>query len=192
MVLYLDIFGLSNGVIYDFLKKWSVNLLSRLFFKKKSVKVLVVDDEGKPLTEIQNFAKKSHPDHSHNYEIVIAYSVETARTCLEREQPDYAVIDLNLKHSKEPTFDGIDIIAAIFENEFRTIPIILSRYPFKGEVRKRLKQLLSLGFNDKEKNEQLKQLEGRYIHKTSRSGHPTGYVGVLFEVLEREQRNRKK
>jgi len=150
--------------------------ISQIFHRKK-VTILIVDDVGKPLVDVQNFFKEGHQ----RYDVIIASSVEEAKQQIKEQQPDYAVIDLNLDVKG---YEGIEIIEFIFYQYPNIQTIILSGFPLQGDVEKRLNKDFS-GFP-----EELNKLKEHYVYKGTQ--HSGGYLVVLLETLEQLEKERKR
>jgi CheY-like chemotaxis protein len=151
-------------------------LPSLFSFRKTRKCLLVVDDYGAPLADIQNYFNNYQKD----YEVIIASSVEKAKETLEEHSPDHAAIDLMLgdEHNREDIdvdYRGLEIIEFIIRNNITTKPIILSARSWE-EVENKIKE--------KFPNSSIQDdLRDNYVYKgTSDAG---GYVGVLLNTLRR-------
>ncbi len=165
------------GSFFGTIATWFMDKFSPKPLPTTRVKVLIVDDAGKPLDDVQNFFK----DHHNNYDVIIASSVETAKKQLEDKNPHYAVIDLSLDNSSRE-YEGFEVIKFIFDqDELITRPMILSGYK-PEDVEKHLDEEFA-GFPKK-----LEELKRNYIYKgTTHSG---GYLVELLEKLNRMEKEK--
>lgn len=116
------------------------NLKSRT--EMSGIKVLIVEDEPLIAKNIGMYL------NNHDYEVAaIAYDSEEALQQLKRQQPDFAILDINLESEK----DGIDI--ANYINQHNFIPFVyLTSYSDK-ETLERAKKTNPAGFIVKPFNE---------------------------------------
>lgn len=144
--------------------------------------VLIVDDLGKDLTNPSNFLRKK-------YQVIVASSVEEAKNLLIKEQPKYALIDLELSGTDQSEeFDGIQLFKFIFEKKLSTKPVVVSSHSFevtKPYFEKHLKELCG----DKLESE-LKDIQDNYIDKLS-SYNCLQAIEDKLETLERASKSAK-
>lgn len=75
-------------------------------------KILVVDDEQQLVKVLRGYLEKA------GYVVVTAYDGNEAMVVMQREKPDFAILDLNL-----PGMDGLDVCKAIRRDS--DIPILM-------------------------------------------------------------------
>lgn len=138
-------------------------------------KVLIVDDEDHIRSDLEKHLQKK------NHQVVTADTVEKALQSVQKEELDYALIDLKLDIASE--FSGIKIFNYILKNNPRIRPIILSSYPFqdvKEQLRKEVK-------DDKDRDIILKKIENDYLYKGSVQNY---ILAVLDKLAELEQKQK--
>lgn len=145
--------------------------------------ILIVDDRGQDLTNIYNLLREKE-----EYHFIIAASVKEAQSLLTREQPKYALIDLNLSGTEKDEFDGIQLFKFIFQQRLLTKPIVISAYSFE-HTKSYFGKCLKDTIGDKLESA-LQDIQDNYIDKLGSYNYLRAIADKL-EVLERAEKSGK-
>jgi len=166
-------------LVLPFLPSNKKDIIKSFFPSKlgKPKKLLVVDDAGGPLADIQNYFNH----HQKGYEVIIASTVEEAEKMLKEYLPDYAAIDLRLLNEGESPYQnveyqGIEVIGTILAERMETKPIILSGHKWE-EVEETVEKKFA------QFPEMISDLKSNYVYKGTRDAG--GYIKILLDTLRR-------
>jgi CheY-like chemotaxis protein len=138
------------------------------------MKILVIDDEAHIRKNLQEFLSYE------GYDVDTASTIDEAHIKLENNCPDYTFIDLKLDTSSE--YGGIKLFQFIKNHGISTHPLLLSAYPFDGDVKAEFR----IEFQSNENVEELlNNVEENYISKG-------GELNFILAVIDKLNQLAKK
>lgn len=140
----------------------------------KNLRVLIIDDEAHIRKNLQEFLCYE------GYNVDTASTIDEAQMKLKDIIPDYAFIDLKLDTSSE--YGGIKLFQFIKDMGILTQPLILSAYPFEGDVKEEFRKAFGSNSNI---DELLKEVEENYISKGGEQNFILAVIDKLNQLTNK-------
>ncbi len=131
--------------------------------------ILIVDDEEHIRRQLGEFLESKYSVHT-------ASTMEEAKKVILHEPLQYAIIDLKLDNPSE--YAGVKVFLFLKQTQPGAKFIILSAYPFEGEVEEEFDAQLK---NEPEAEKMLYEVKNNYISK----GGEKNYILAVLSKLER-------
>jgi CheY-like chemotaxis protein len=146
--------------------------------------ILIVDDEAHIRNDLVSYLSKKR---KFSPNLVSTFNDALLTVKIEGSNFDHAIIDLKLDNPSE--YGGIQVFLAIKKHHPTVTPIILSAYPFAGEVESEFRRIFRQEIKDEIQCEVLlREVQDNYISKGGEKNYMLAILEKLEELEEKKHR----